>query len=182
MKEIELKAKVRDVQALEQYLQEAGCVWSAPITQEDKVYLPNGMTYEDSFLGVSVLRVRVQDDSIRMTLKQSQSNDLDCIEHEVVVDNAEEASALITMMDYYQGVDVKKARRTSTLGSYNLCLDHVDHLGTFIEVEHVCEDGDAIAIQQEMATLLTTFGIREEDHVCKGYDQLMYAFLKQKEQ
>jgi len=60
-----------------------------------------------------------------------------------------------------------------------ICLDEVEGLGSFIEVEKTsAEDGEAI--QEELFNFLESLGVKREDRVFKGYDTLKYDSINQK--
>ena len=47
MKEIEVKAKVRNLEEVKQKLSALGCVFSEPVLQDDRIYLHNSIEFED---------------------------------------------------------------------------------------------------------------------------------------
>ena len=53
-----------------------------------------------------------------------------------------------------------------------ICLDVVEGLGTFIEVEAFA-DGKTEEVQERLFAFLRTLGIKDEDRVTKGYDTLV---------
>jgi len=53
-----------------------------------------------------------------------------------------------------------------------ICLDEVENLGSFIEVEKM-SDGDSKQIQEELAEFLGLLGVSPKDRVTKGYNTLM---------
>lgn len=55
---------------------------------------------------------------------------------------------------------------------YNLCLDKVDKLGDFIEIEHVSKKDDEHAKEKIMA-LAKTFGLTEKEVVVNTYNTLL---------
>ena len=54
-----------------------------------------------------------------------------------------------------------------------ICLDKVEGLGEFIEVEKITEQDDSIQTQKKLFDFLKSLGISEEDQVFKGYDTLI---------
>ncbi|MDP3762811.1 MAG: CYTH domain-containing protein, partial [bacterium] len=57
---------------------------------------------------------------------------------------------------------------------YEICLDEVDRLGSFVEVETFSDDGDPEKIQEEIFKFLLSLGVKPEDRVREGYDTLVY--------
>jgi adenylate cyclase class 2 len=176
--EIEIKAKLKDSAGVMAKLSAGGCVFSEVKIQDDMVWVQKTGSLED-FLSNSVfLRIRIQDGAkVIMTAKSpkaKQGNEsLIKKEHEVVVDSADEARNILSMVGLHEAVRVIKKRRTTHYEGYEICIDEVEGLGTFIELEKIAEEKDAERIQKEMLAFLDTLGISPEDRVNKGYDILM---------
>ena len=58
MREIEVKYRVEDMEALLVALKSRGIELSEPVFQDDQAYAPAGWQFGDSKLGVSFLRLR----------------------------------------------------------------------------------------------------------------------------
>ena len=66
----------------------------------------------------------------------------------------------ILRMGYYPTVRVAKARRTATLKGCSLCVDDLEGVGAFLELERVVpDDMPAEAIQAELAAFVASFGV-----------------------
>lgn len=172
MKEIEVKAKITDKDALIEKLTALGCSFSEPITQKDKIFIPLGhdIPVEN---GVNVFRIREQNGKYILTLKQQVTNQLDCIERELNIDNPDEMIEIIKLLGFFEVSYVNKARQKSKFKDYEICLDEIDGLGSFIEVEKLSEDGDANVIQVELFNFLESLGIPKQNQVTDGYDILL---------
>ena len=173
-----MKARLKDEKQVLEKLTQLGCVFSEVKTQDDMVWAERAATLEE-FLGNSVfLRIRIQNGSkVVLTAKKSKtkSGDGSLIkrEHEVVVDSAEEARGILDMLGLTEVVRVVKKRRTTKYKEYEICVDEIENLGAFIEVERISGEEDAERIQQEMTDFLLSLGVSPEDKVSKGYDILM---------
>ena len=77
------------------------------------------------------------------------------------------------MLGLTEVVRVVKKRRTTKYKEYEICVDEIENLGAFIEVERISGEEDAERIQQEMTDFLLSLGVSPEDKVSKGYDILM---------
>ena len=179
LSEIEIKAIVRDRVSLMQKLSEKGCVFSKTKTQDDAVFVQNTGPM-DTFLSNSVfLRIRIQDGAkVILTAKRPKnvrSENLVKREHEVTVDSAEEARGILDLMGYQEqeAARVKKVRQTAKLGEYEICIDEVEGLGSFIEVERMADESEAPEILKQIEEFLAELGVQPEDKVSKGYDILM---------
>lgn len=171
-KEIEVKARVHDKQALLQAFTNLGVTLNEPLTQRDTVYLHKENTDMKSAFGRRILRIREQGRKTILTLKIHQSNELDSIEEEIIVDDAETAKAIIEHLDFVPVTEITKTRQTGHYQDYELCLDSVEGLGDFVEVE-IFTDGDATVVQHELFDFLMTLGITKDDQETRGYDTLM---------
>lgn len=178
MREIEIKLEAPDLSAIEKKLVELGCVLSLPVIQEDInfIHREDANWFEESRGNYLYPRLRNQSGKpLRLTVKKPLSNEMDCIEHEVEVNDAEEVRGIMKMFDYVEGVTVKKTRRTCEYKDYTITLDEVEGLGSFIEIERVLVDGDPVKIQQEMFDFAKeNFGLLGDEKVMKGYDILTY--------
>ena len=171
--EIEVKAKVKDFEIIKNKLKEIGCVLSMPIIQDDYIYNKKGLNLYKDNAGFPVLRIREQNGKIIFTLKKNRSNELDCIEKELEVSNKDILKDIFELLDYESTVEVHKKRIKTNYKDYEICLDEVDGLGSYIEVEKM-SDEDGEKVQNELFEFLQTLGVSKEDRVFNGYDTLIY--------
>lgn len=171
--EIEVKARVKDFKAIKNKLIELGCVLSEPIIQDDYIYNKKGLDIKNGYHDTSVLRIREQSGKIIFTLKKNRSNELDCIEKEIEVNNKDILKDIFELLDYEKTVEVHKKRIKTNYKDYEICLDEVDNLGSYIEVEKM-SDEDGEKVQNELFDFLQTLGISKEDRVFNGYDTLIW--------
>ena len=171
--EIEVKAKVRNLDDLVSKLKEIGCVLNEPVVQDDCIYNKKGIDLLSHNHGTSVLRIREQKGRIVFTLKKDRSNELDCIEKEIEVNDKNTLEEIIELLDYEKTVEVHKKRQKGKYGDYEICLDEVDGLGFFIEVEKM-SDEDGEKVQNELFDFLKKLGIEDEDRVFYGYDSMVW--------
>lgn len=183
MREVEVKVKISNLKEAKEILEEKGVVFDEETIQEDKVFLKQGISYEDLQVkanGANVLRLREQDGQVKFTLKQTQSMELDCLEAETLVEDPIEMQKAIELLGFYLAVRVKKVRQKGKLNGLTFCLDEVEELGSFVEVEKLCEDNiDAENVQKELYQILVDMGLEIEKQMFQGYDTLMYFKLKQ---
>jgi adenylate cyclase class 2 len=175
-KEVEVKVKVSDFGKVKQQLTEMGCVFSQQITQDDVTFVDSNYGEYDEFQpGKNILRLRKSDDKYIFTLKQPQRNEMDSIERESEISDPEEFEAALLLMGYRKVVKIHKTRVKTKYKDCEICLDEVEGLGSFIEVEKIITgDGDAIEVQEQLFEFLITLGIDPKDQVFNGYDTLIY--------
>ncbi|NND64458.1 MAG: CYTH domain-containing protein, partial [Gammaproteobacteria bacterium] len=100
-----------------------------------------------------------------------------CREHTTEVSDPAETRELLQLVEYLPLVRVKKTRRKAKQGHTAICLDQVEGLGNFIEVEMLFDDGtdvDASEQQEKMKDFLGQLGISEDQIVKDGYDVMVY--------
>ncbi len=175
MKEIEVKAYLRDKGKVMEKLSSLGCVLSQPVRQIDTVYtnIP-AETVDEYFRNDHFLRIREQNDGrFIFTVKKPLSREVQTkLEHETEVKDAVELEQAILLMGYKVANKVIKVRRTAHLKDFEICIDEVEELGTFIEVERM-SDGDVDAVRNELNEFLALLGVSSGDQVHKGYDIMM---------
>jgi len=177
MREIEIKARVADKQALLRQLAAQHIVMSDATVQRDRVY---GLSGEDGAAvnGAPWLRIRTETKNGEVkqifTLKKSVTNQMDSIEHETEIANDDELEKIILHIGFTPYSDLTKTRQKARSGDIEICVDTVEGLGDFIEAEKLTsEDADYESVAEELWTLLQRFGVTREDHVTDGYDVLM---------
>lgn len=177
MREIEVKYRVNDAEGLLAALKGRGIELGVPVHQDDQAYAPEGWSYGDSKLGVSFVRLRTVDDVHTFTLKRPAENALSCDEHETAVTDREQMHHAILAMGFYPTVRITKARRTASLDDLSLCVDEVDGIGTFVELERlVTDDVPGEAVQAELAAFVATLSIAAE-RTEETYDSLVRSAL-----
>lgn len=177
--EIEVKAKVKDLNTLIPKLKEIGCVLFPPIIQNDYIYNQKGVDLKDHSHNTPVLRIREQEGKTIFTMKKNRRDELDCIEKEVEVSDKNILKEIIELLGFEQTVEVHKKRQKGKYGDYEICLDEVQELGSFIEVEKISnEDGETV--KNELLSFLEKLGINKKDRVLIGYDSQIWLKKNQK--
>ncbi|MEY2672092.1 MAG: hypothetical protein RL687_509 [Candidatus Parcubacteria bacterium] len=179
MREIEVKAKIKDKGKLLKKLAELGFVFDSEKHQHDRVYFPNGVEFTGgNIIGQNVLRIRTEEKNgnkkSMFALKYSASEALDKIEKEFEITDTDQMHEVILMLGHYLFIEIKKHRMTGKYKDYEICIDEVEDLGSFIEVEKIVEEdvaGDQILI--ELDEFLNNLNIDQSDKTIHGYDILM---------
>lgn len=177
MREIEIKVRVQSEEDLLLKFASVGVVLTAPVKHHDVVYGEKGAFGGE--LGSRWLRVRTENDSrVIFNLKRSVTGQLDSIEHEVVVDNADEIRAIIAELGFELYSDLTKTRQKGKVGDVELCFDKVEGLGVFLELEKlVDQDAQADSVLEELWKIAASLGLSRDDNVTDGYDVLMRKAL-----
>jgi adenylate cyclase class 2 len=175
VREVEVKFRVDDLEALLVVLKDRGIELSEPVYQDDQAYAPSGWQFGDSKLGVSFVRLRTVGGRHFFALKQPGVNAQACLEFETEVADREAMHGAIVRMGYRPTVRVAKSRRVAVLEGCSLCVDDLDGVGAFLELERLVPDEvEAGAVQAELAAFAASLGIggvRTEE----TYDSLVRA-------
>jgi len=174
MNEIEVKVKLEDPTNLKNKLEKLGCKLSEPVTQKDTIFLSKEMKEYKIVEGTIILRLREQNGKTIFTMKQQKKNALESKEHESIVENSSEIAAILDVLGYQPLIRVNKTRIKSKYEDYNLCIDHVENLGHFAEVELITEKENSTELQNEMMNFLKELGIASNQRVLTPYDTMIY--------
>jgi adenylate cyclase class 2 len=172
MKEVEVKIEIVDIEQIKKVLAGQDCIFSQPIIQQDVVYIPNEVPTVPCPAGTNVLRIRKQGEKSFFTLKSSdKENHLSKLEHELEILNPEEMEKIIFLLGFKKVCDTTKVRQKCKIQNYEICLDKVEDLGNFLEIEEITEK-DPKQIQAEMLLFLSNLNIDTSKRVMVGYDVL----------
>lgn len=171
MKEIEVKAKLKDKEKVLEKLKSMGCILSLPIKQIDTVYTKIIGNIDEYMKNDHFLRIREKSDgTFIFTVKKPTSwNVLTKSEHETEIKNKNELEQAIFLMGYKIANKVIKNRITTHFNEFEICIDEVEKMGTFIEVEKISGD-DINKIRKEVNDFLILLNVSLDDEVKKGYD------------
>jgi adenylate cyclase class 2 len=172
MKEVEIKIQITNPEEVIKILQGHGCVFSEPIVQRDVVYIPKNEPTVPVPAGTNVLRIRRQNNKTLLTLKRSDAgNHLSKLEHELEISDEAQMDEIIKLLGFKIIADTTKSRRKCKINQYEICIDHVEELGDFLEIEEMTA-GDPGQVQTEMLDFLSKLNIDVSNRMDVGYDVL----------
>lgn len=179
MREIEVKVRAKDLNSVREKLEQMGCEFSEPIEQHDAIYSLAANAQEEwkeSKEGHVVMRIRRQGESSEFNLKKQQSGgELDNLEYETEVSNPDAVHSILKELGYEPQVEIKKKRVKCKLDKYEVCLDEVERLGSFVEIEELApDDANPQEIQEKLMKILEDLGLSREDMETRGYDTQIY--------
>lgn len=177
MREIEIKAKLQNRDRVVAKLSQNNLQLSDPIMQRDQVFSVPGVA-GDSDEPAPWLRIRTETKNgvtrHIFTLKKSVHGRNDSIEHETEITNSDEMRSAILQMNFAPYCDVTKTRQKVRDGDYEICLDSVEGLDLFIEIEKMADDdANHDDVTAELWKYFSQLGISPDDEVHDGYDVLM---------
>lgn len=163
--EIEIRAKINDINDVEQNIIKLGVKLLKETMQVDE-YFGEINLYQK--LGYSFLmRVRNEGNKRFMTYKGAESKkDGVWEEYEFEIDDVKKTVEMFKAMGLEEVITVKKYRKEYTLDGLTICLDAIDDLGNFIEIESL---DDRNINKNSLKSLMRKLGIKENQIIHKGY-------------
>jgi adenylate cyclase class 2 len=139
MIELEIKVPCPDLDGLERRLREMGGRHAEDLDQED-IYFSHPV--RDFGATDEALRLRMESDRCRITYKGPKlDKDTKMREEiELEVEDLPLMSQLLQRVGFRPFLRVAKRRRVYELDKVLICLDHVEGLGDFVELEYGGED------------------------------------------
>ncbi|NYH50417.1 adenylate cyclase class 2 [Nocardiopsis arvandica] len=176
MREIETKYRVADLEALLVALQAAGVELGEPVFQDDQAYAPAGWRPEMGKVGHTFARLRSLDGGMHVfTTKTPLANPMECAEYETTVADREQMHGAVLAMGFEPNVRIVKHRRAGRAGRTEVCVDLVEGVGAFLELELVVDDDrDGLTAQAELDTWACGLGV-ELERTTDTYDILVRA-------
>lgn len=173
MLEMELKAILKNKLQVINNLEKQGCQWSQLIFQEDTIYIQkNGKTTVKN----PVFRIRKIADKTILTLKIQDSDLNTAKELELEVSDDEIMHQILQVLEFTAKAEVKKHRIETVHKGYTICIDDVERLGDFIEIEKLgLGDCNREKEYDEMRKVLQNLGINEDDFVTEKYFEMLLA-------
>lgn len=179
MNEIEIKIKLDNKFEVIEKLKQEGCEFSNVKHQIDTVFLENSAKDFDIKPGMIVLRIRTIGDKNLITLKQRKEKVMESKEIEFEVSDRNLCKDLITTLGYKEMVTIDKKRIETKYKGFNICIDDVDKLGSFIEIEVLTdENGKSDYYENQMLELCKELGIDPNNRINSHYDTMLYNLNK----
>lgn len=176
MKEIEVKAYLKNKKQIIEKLQSLGCTFDTPVFQNSMEFSSiENPTLEEYLKPNFFLRIRTTNGKHVFSIKKPiiDEHPLSKIEHETEIINRKELESLLAVMGYFPSLQIKKERLIGHIDGYEICLDEVENLGSFIEIEKMSDENPTI-VRKEIQDFLFSLGVLPEDEVHEGYDILMF--------
>ncbi len=169
MFEIEFKFRVKDKKKIDNTFKKLNCKFSE-LHQCDHIYVKNGINNFNIPLGENVLRIREQNGVNYITLKQR----LNHLEYETIVEDSNVINNIFITLGYHKLVEVDKYRKETNIKGFNITVDEVDRLGSFVEIEKLTENEEEIEkIKDEILKFASELGFYENDIEKEKYDAMI---------
>lgn len=172
--EIEAKIKVEQLEPVIETLRALGAALQHTIRQTDSYFLDADGRLAQNDCGLRIRRNLIDGcESCRMTFKGARAGGpyKSRPEFETGIEDAEVTAKIFESLGYARQFDVCKHRQVWSLDACEVCLDTVDHLGCFVEVEG---PGEA-----PIAGVLKKLNLHEAPVITQGYASMTAARLQQ---
>lgn len=94
-------------------------------------------------------------------------------EIEFEVNSYEKANAFLKALGFKEWVQVNKKRRYSKYQDYNICIDEVERLGTFVEIELLVNEQNDINYEEQLLNVAKEIGINTDNRINSHYDTMI---------
>jgi len=158
MIEVEIRAKVQDVAIIKKRLEEIGGRFLKKEKTADYIFgRAKDLDQEHKIIdGRFSARIRQKNDKISIEFKEIKRAGAG-MEFSSPVSSAEAGLNFLEKLDFEKAFTVSKIRETYEYQGFEICLDEVEVLGCFIEIEHPCkEDNDKTEALKECKNLLSS--------------------------
>lgn len=172
MREIELKFKVDNLEEIITFLKDNNCSVSEINYQNDTIYVQS-LDHVESTEGSIWLRVRKNNERVELNYKKQSVKKMESEEIEFGVDSYEKANDFLKALGYKEWVQVNKKRRFTKYKEYNICIDEVERLGSFVEIEVLADKNDSRDYEEALVNVAKEIGINPENRINSHYDTMI---------
>jgi adenylate cyclase class 2 len=132
--EIEVKSRLADRRALERKLKALGAKLHDEAVETDTYYNHPARDFAQTD---EALRIRLCKGHATLTYKGPKLDKTSKSREEIIVavDDANLAGAMVEKLGFCAVASVRKRRRVYELGKFEICVDQVDGLGDYFEIE-----------------------------------------------
>lgn len=167
--EIEIKCYCDDYQKVRALLAEIGAEFVEKRRESDLYFNHPSRNFKETD---EALRLRRVNDKCRITYKGPKVSRTTKarIEHETETGDFKTMSDILASLGFSESGVVEKEREIFTLNSVEITIDHVDGVGTFVEIEKIGELKDEI--ERELFDIAAKLGLSRFER--RSYLELKY--------
>jgi len=173
MQEIEIKFKIDNLNEVKDKLTQFGCSLSEELNQKDTVFVPD-INDTLSSAGKMFIRIRNVNGSTELNLKKQSDKIMQSKEIEFEVSDFNSAYDFLDTLGLKEWATVEKKRVTTKYKEFNICMDEVKRLGSFIEIEIITEEENNTEVyEQEILQVAKELHIDISNRVNSFYDTMI---------
>ena len=178
--EVEIKTRIKNFDEIKKVLQEIGANFVRSEKQIDKIF--GAAKFLDSehkiVEGGIVARIRETDGKRTLDFKEilRQKGGIELISE---IPSIELAEKFLNKLDFKEAFTIKKTRETFSYQDFTICLDDVEQLGKFIEVEKIISNEEEKDKTKQACLELLKKLSPDSEIVEKKYGDLMQELINQ---
>lgn len=171
MIEMELKALLKNKSQVMKKLEKCGCEWVLVGLQKDIIYERNDM---QQIVHTPIFRIRKCGEKTILTLKVLEGDFDTAEELELNISDEKIMDKMLQTIGFLPKIQIVKTRKITNYKGFNICIDEVEGLGDFIEVEKVSEKrDDKNIIYEKIKKLLLELEVEEQDLRKEKYYEML---------
>jgi adenylate cyclase class 2 len=170
MIEVEVKAAIKDIKSIKKSLKELGASFIESREEKDDYYQHPSRDFSKTDEALRMRRVGKQ---VLLTYKGPKLDKKSKTREEITLDITKQAKPtefLMQRLGFNKAIEVFKQRELYRLEGFEICLDRVKGLGTYLEIEGK-ETKDFKRTRNKALSLLNKLGIK--DTTRKSYVELL---------
>jgi predicted adenylyl cyclase CyaB len=163
--EVEVKAKVDDLNGYREKLKEMGVVFGGP-------------GFEKKINGPGDFIVRIRDHDGKYTLTSKTLTEVLGVwdEYETGIENPESVEKMLLLFGFVNAFNITKTREKGHLEGFEIILDDVKELGKFIEIAQETDNKEGNEeIRKRIIGLFSELGLSEDSLEKRGYGEILGA-------
>ena len=178
--EVEIRAKVNDFTEIKKALEKIRADFIKSETQTDRVFGASKFLDSDNMIIEGGLSARIREVDGKRTLefkeilREKGGMELSC-----EVSSSELAEELLKKLDFEEAFTIKKLRESYSYKDFTICLDRLEQLGNFIEIEKITSPDKMEKEKKECLNLLNTIAPGAKIETRK-YGDLIQELINQK--
>ncbi len=165
MLEVEVKAKIKNLDKFEKKLTEINGKFLKREIQEDAYF---NHPWRDFAKTDEALRIRKIGNETFLTYKGKRLDAETKTREEIEIKCGEEISEILTLLGFKVVANVKKSRTEYLFENLHICVDDVEQLGNFVEIE-----GKELKDKSKIFEILKIFEIEKSETLTKSYLELL---------
>ncbi len=173
--EVEVKLAINDLEELEYSLVEKGAQLEEMVKQKDHYYIHPSRNFGKTD---EALRIREEGEKIFLTYKgpKIDSKSKTRVEIETEISSYYEMNLILEKLGFQIAIIIEKERKIYNFDGAKFCLDQVETIGSFLEVEQVIEnDKEYAQIQQKLFDKIRLFNLNPEENIRDSYMEMILS-------
>ncbi len=179
--EVEIKAKIEDPKGVERKLRRIG-KFTRVRKQVDEYFVPPQQDFFKKNPPIEYLRVRYEGERSHLNYSFLHFRKDGWLavtdEYETLVQNPRTVGEVLKKIGMIHKVTVEKTRKYFDCGKFEVVLDEVRNLGSFVEVEAKKVFGSLAETRKACMDFLENLKIKYEMNNDMGYPRMLYKKLK----